>query len=114
MEKSTPEDNEENHNDEGSEKEKKKKKKKHKHRKHHGSDSEDEEKKTIDKKNQSIVKDLITDCFVLLHVMEEVLLAKYIFLIIYVKIYQFQSKKKKKNQVKFLNSKQKAKFINLY
>ena len=68
MEKSTPEDNEENHNDEGSEKEKKKKKKKHKHRKRHGSDSEDEEKKTIDKKNQSVVKDLIADCFVLLHV----------------------------------------------
>ena len=65
MEDSTPQDNE---NNEGSEKEKKKKKKKHKHKKHHGSDSEDEEKKTVDKKNQQVIKDLIAECFVLLHV----------------------------------------------
>ena len=68
MEDATPKENEENANNETSEKEKKKKKKKHKHRKRRGSDSDDEDKKTIDKKNQSVVKDLIADCFVLLHV----------------------------------------------
>ena len=69
MEDATPQDNEEKDiTNEGSEKEKKKKKKKHKHRKRRGSDSEDEEKKTLDKKNQSVIKDLIADCFVLLHV----------------------------------------------
>ena len=69
MEGATPQNNEEKEiaND-GSEKGKKKKKKKHKHRKHRGSDSEDEDKKTIDKKNQSVIKDLIADCFVLLHI----------------------------------------------
>ena len=69
MEDSTPQDNGNNQaSNEGSEKEKKKKKKKHKHKKHHGSDSEDEEKKTIEKKNQQVIKDLIAECFVLLHV----------------------------------------------
>ena len=68
MEEAIPQDNEENNNNEGSERDKKKKKKKHKHRRKHGSESEDEEKKTIEKKNQSVIKDLIADCFVLLHV----------------------------------------------
>ena len=68
MEGETPQDNQQNPiNNEGSERDKKKKKKKHKKRKHH-SDSDDEDKKTIDKKNQAIVKDLIADCFVLLHI----------------------------------------------
>ena len=66
MEGETPE---ENHvSNDGNEKDKKKKKKKHKHRKHHGEDSEEEDKKTINKKNQTVIKDLIADCFVLLHV----------------------------------------------
>ena len=69
MEEETPQDNEEkNINNEGSEKEKKKKKKKHKHKKHRDSESGDESQKTINKKNQSVMKDLIADCFVLLHV----------------------------------------------
>ena len=69
MEGATPQNNEEKEiTNDGSEKGKKKKKKKHKHRKHRGSDSEDEDKKTLDKKNQSVIKDLIADCFVLLHV----------------------------------------------
>ena len=69
MEGATPQNNEEKEiTNDGSEKGKKKKKKKHKHRKHRGSDSEDEDKKTIDKKNQSVIKDLIADCFVLLHI----------------------------------------------
>ena len=69
MEGGTPQENEEKDvSNDASEKEKKKKKKKHKHRKRRGSDSEDEEKKTIEKKNQSVIKDLIADCFVLLHV----------------------------------------------
>ena len=69
MEDATPHDNEENDITNGEEKERKKKKKKHKHKKKKGSDSEDEEeKKTIDKKNQAVIKDLIADCFVLLHV----------------------------------------------
>ena len=46
--------------------EKKKKKKKHKHHKNKDGDS-DSEKKTIDKKNPAMMKDLIGDCFVLLH-----------------------------------------------
>ena len=69
MEEETPQDNEEkNINNEGSEKEKKKKKKKHKHKKHRDSESGDDSQKTINKKNQSVMKDLISDCFVLLHV----------------------------------------------
>ena len=69
MEGATPEDNQENEINDESEKEKKKKKKKHKRKKRKGSDSEDEEeKKTITKKNQAAIKDLIADCFVLLHV----------------------------------------------
>ena len=70
MEGQTPQDNEEKDiSNDQSDKEKKKKKKKHKHKKRRGSDSDDEEeKKTIDKKNQAVVKDLIADCFVLLHV----------------------------------------------
>ena len=69
MEEETPQDNEEkNINNEENEKEKKKKKKKHKHKKHRDSESGDESQKTINKKNQSVMKDLIADCFVLLHV----------------------------------------------
>ena len=69
MEGATPEDNQENDINDESEKEKKKKKKKHKRKKRKGSDSEDEEeKKTIAKKNHAVIKDLIADCFVLLHV----------------------------------------------
>ena len=69
MEGPTPQDNEENDiSNDQIDKEKKKKKKKHKHKKRRGSNSDEEEKKTIDKKNQAIIKDLIADCFVLLHV----------------------------------------------
>ena len=67
MEGATPEENQDITDE--SEKEKKKKKKKHKRKKRKGSDSENEEdKKTITKKNQAVIKDLIADCFVLLHV----------------------------------------------
>jgi hypothetical protein len=99
MEGETPEENQ--ISKDGSEKHKKKKKKKHKHRKHHEEDSEEEDKKTINKKNQAVIKDLIADCFVLLHV-------------IYVKIYLFELKKKKKSQAKLLNLKQKVKYIKHY
>ena len=67
MEDETPQDNNEEKDLNNDENEKKKKKKKHKHKKRKGSDSE-EEKKTLEKKNQSAIKDLIADCFVLLHV----------------------------------------------
>ena len=67
MEGETPEDREENDimND-SNHNEKKKKHKKRKHRKNKDGDSESE-KKTIDKKNPAMIKDLIADSFVLLH-----------------------------------------------
>ena len=68
MEGETPEDKEENQiMDESKDNERKKKHKKKKHRKGKDGDS-DSEKKTIDKKNPAIIKDLIAECFVLLHI----------------------------------------------
>ena len=68
MEGETPEDRDDNQiiNDSKSN-ERKKKHKKKKHRKGKDGDS-DSEKKTIDKKNPAIIKDLIAECFVLLHI----------------------------------------------
>ena len=68
MDGETPEDREENDiMNESNHNEKKKKHKKRKHRKGKDGDS-DSEKKTIDKKNPAMIKDLIADCFVLLHI----------------------------------------------
>ena len=68
MEGETPEDKDENQiMDESKDNERKKKHKKKKHRKGKDGDS-DSEKKTIDKKNPAIIKDLIAECFVLLHI----------------------------------------------
>ena len=67
MDGATPEEGEEKDiSNDLSRAEKKKKKKKHKHHKNKDGDS-DSEKKTIDKKNPAMMKDLIGDCFVLLH-----------------------------------------------
>ena len=67
MEGATPEEGEEKDIlNESNKNEKKKKKKKHKHHKNKDGDS-DSEKKTIEKKNPGMMKDLIGDCFVLLH-----------------------------------------------
>ena len=67
MDGATPEEDEEKDiSNDLSRAEKKKKKKKHKHHKNKDGDS-DSEKKTIDKKNPAMMKDLIGDCFVLLH-----------------------------------------------
>ena len=69
MEDATPQEEEKDVNNDEEEQEKKKKKKKRKHKRRKGSDSEDEEdKKTTEKKNQAVIKDLIADSFVLLHV----------------------------------------------
>ena len=65
MDDNTPLEEKEQSNE--SEKEKKKKKKKHKHKKHKSSDSEDEEVKKEEEQNQLILKDLIAQNFVLLH-----------------------------------------------
>ena len=55
--------------EEDSEKRRKRKKKKHRHKKNKSSESEsdDEQQKKDDKKNQILLKDLIADNFVLLH-----------------------------------------------
>ena len=68
MEGETPKDRDDNQiiNDSKSN-ERKKKHKKKKHRKGKDGDS-DSEKKTIDKKNPAMIKDLIADSFVLLHI----------------------------------------------
>jgi casein kinase I family protein HRR25 len=68
MDGETPEEKEENDiMNESNHNEKKKKHKKRKHRKGKDGDS-DSEKKTIDKKNPAMIKDLIADSFVLLHI----------------------------------------------
>ena len=68
MEGETPEERDENQMmDESKDISRKKKHKKKKHRKGKDGDSESE-KKTIDKKNNAIIKDLIAECFVLLHI----------------------------------------------
>ena len=68
MEGETPEEHEENDiMNESNHNEKKKKHKKRKHRKGKDGDS-DSEKKTIDKKNPAMIKDLIAESFVLLHI----------------------------------------------
>ena len=71
MEGETPSNQEENEINEEEEEERKKRKrrKKHKHKKNKSneSDSDDEQKKKEEKKNQLLLKDLIAETFVLLH-----------------------------------------------
>ena len=71
MEGSTPSNHEENEINEEEEEEKRKRKKKKKHRhkkdKNSESDSDDEQQKKEEKKNQLLLKDLIAEHFVLLH-----------------------------------------------
>ena len=71
MEGSTPSNHEENEINEEEEEERKKRKKKKKHRhkkdKNSDSDSDDEQQKKEEKKNQLLLKDLIAENFVLLH-----------------------------------------------
>ena len=71
MEGSTPSNHEENeiNEEEEEEKRKRKKRKKHKHKKDKNSESEsdDEQQKKEEKKNQLLLKDLIAEHFVLLH-----------------------------------------------
>ena len=67
MDGETPEEKEENDIMNESNHDKKKKHKKRKHRKGKDGDS-DSDKKTIDKKNPAMIKDLIADSFVLLHI----------------------------------------------
>ena len=67
MDGETPEEKEENDIMNESNHDKKKKHKKRKHRKGKDGDS-DSDKKTIDKKNPAMIKDLIAESFVLLHI----------------------------------------------
>ena len=59
--------NENNEEEEDEERKKKKKRKKHRHKKNSETESDDEEKKKEEKKNQLLLKDLIAENFVLLH-----------------------------------------------
>jgi len=74
MEGSTPSNHEEEEiNEEEEERKKRKKKKKHRHKKNKSSESEsdDEQQKKEEKKNQLLLKDLIAENFVILHLIGE-------------------------------------------